>query len=64
MWYQAIGLLMGLRIRNGFGNEDLTAAVGAALTKRAGRNCEDCGMKVACGAGLARRGGVPLAGDP
>ena len=32
-WQQAIVLLVGLRSRNDFGNEDLTAAVGAALKR-------------------------------
>jgi hypothetical protein len=30
VWQQAIGLLMGLKIRNGFGEKDLAAAVGTA----------------------------------
>ena len=32
-WQQAIVLLVGLRSRNDFDNEDLTAAVGAALKR-------------------------------
>ena len=50
VWQQAISLLMGLKIRNGFGEEDLTAAVGTALHIRATRPsayCVDCGVKVA-----------------
>ena len=51
-------MLMGLKRRNGFGEEALTAAVGTALRRsKLGRsleeasvNCEDCGVKVARGA--------------
>jgi hypothetical protein len=51
VWQQAIALLMGLKFRNGFGEKDLTAAVGTALRRRATkRNCEDCGVTVARGA--------------
>jgi hypothetical protein len=50
VWQQAIALLMGLKFRNGFGEKDLTAAVGTALRRRATkRNCEDCGVTVARG---------------
>ena len=51
VWQQAIALLMGLKSRNGFGEKDLTAAVGTALRHRATkRNCGDCGVTVARGA--------------
>ena len=51
VWQQAIALLLGLKFRNGFGEKDLTAAVGTALRHRATkRNCEDCGVTVARGA--------------
>ena len=51
VWQQAIALLMGLKIRNGFGEKDLAAAVGTALHRGAAkRSCEDCGVKVAGGA--------------
>ena len=51
VWQQVIALLMGLKIRNGFGEKELTAAVGAALHRGATKhNCEDCRMKVAGGA--------------
>jgi hypothetical protein len=42
---------MGLKIRNGFVEKDLTAAVGKALYHGAlKRNCDDCGVQVASGA--------------
>ena len=51
VWNQTIAMLMGLKIRNGFGEKELTAAVGTALHRGATkRNCEDCGVKVAGGA--------------
>ena len=51
VWRQAIALLMGLKIRNGFIEKDLTTAVGKALRRRASRRkCEDCGAKVQWGA--------------
>ena len=51
VWNQAIAMLMGLKRRNGFGEKDLTAAVGTALRRGAAkRNCDDCGVKVAGGA--------------
>jgi hypothetical protein len=51
VWQQAIALLMELKIRNGFGEKDLAAAVGMALHRGAvKRSCEDCGVKVAGGA--------------
>jgi hypothetical protein len=51
VWQQAVALLMGLKIRNGLGEKELTAAVGTALHRGATkRNCEDCGLKVARGA--------------
>ena len=42
-------MLMGLKIRNGFGEKELGAAVGTAL-RLARTDCEDCGVKVAGGA--------------
>jgi hypothetical protein len=63
-WRQAIALLMGLKIRNGFDDKELTAAVGTALHVRSSaKSCEDCGLKVASGAANAGRGkgqSVPL----
>ena len=54
VWNQTIAMLMGLKIRNGFGEKDLAAAVGTALQdRRVGariRVCEDCRVKVAGGA--------------
>ena len=51
VWNQAIAMLMGLKRRNGFGEKDLTAAVGTALRRVAAkRNCDDCGVLVAGGA--------------
>ena len=51
VWQQAIALVLGLKIRNGFGEKELTAAVGMALHRGAAKhNCEDCGVKVAGGA--------------
>ena len=51
VWQQAIAMLVGLKIRNGFGGKELTAAVGTALHARASSlNCKDCGVKVASGA--------------
>ena len=45
-------MLMGLKVRNDFGEKDLAAAVGAALRRGAAkRYCDDCGVQVA-GAGL------------
>ena len=67
VWQQTIAMLMGLKIRNGFVEKDLTAAVGTALRRGASKaNCEDCGLKVASGApaksGPAKGvGAVPLA---
>jgi hypothetical protein len=47
VWLQAIALLMGLKIRNGYGAKDLTDEVGKSLHRAtASRNCEDCGVKV------------------
>jgi hypothetical protein len=43
-------MLMGLKVRNGFGEKDLAGAVERALhrgTRR--RRCEDCRIKVASG---------------
>ena len=51
VWQQAIAMLMGLKIRNGYGEKALTAAVGTALHRyKDTRSCEDCGVKVASGA--------------
>ena len=48
VWQQVIAMLVGLKIRNGFGEKDLAAAVGTALHRSAsGRNCKDCGVTVA-----------------
>ena len=58
VWQQAIAMLHGLKIRNGLGEEDLTAAVGTALRRGATkRNCEDCGVVVAGGAANSGHGG-------
>jgi hypothetical protein len=44
-------MLMGLKIRNGFGEKELTVALGTALHRGAAKhNCEECGVKVAGGA--------------
>ena len=46
-------MLNGLKIRNGFGEKELAAAVGTALHLGATkRYCEDCGVKVAGGAAI------------
>ena len=61
LWRQAIALLLGLKLKNGFGETGLTAAVGTALRRGATRrNCEDCGVTVARGAAYsgAHVGGV------
>jgi hypothetical protein len=64
VWNQALAMLMMLKIRNGFGEKELAAAVGTAL--RRGVKicpCEDCGWQVACGAsnsGERGVGAVPL----
>ena len=51
VWNQTIAMLIGLKIRNGFSEKELTAAVGTALHRGATkRNCEDCRVKVAGGA--------------
>ena len=53
-------MLMMLKIRNGFGEKELAAAVGTALRLRATkRNCDDCGVKVAGGATINSGGGSP-----
>jgi hypothetical protein len=56
VWRQAIAMLMGLKIRNDFGENDLAAAVGKALHrgKEPRRTCEDCRKKVARGAASSR----------
>jgi hypothetical protein len=41
-------MLMGLKVRNGFGEKDLAGAVERALHR--GTRCEDCRIKVASGA--------------
>ena len=48
VWQQAIAMLMGLKVRNGFGEKDLAGAVERALHR--GTRCEDCRVKVASGA--------------
>ena len=48
VWQQAIAMLMGLKVRNGFGEKDLAGAVERALHR--GTPCEDCSEKVASGA--------------
>jgi hypothetical protein len=50
VWQQAVAMLMGLKIRNGFGEKDLAGAVERALYR--GTRCEDCRAKVASGAAL------------
>jgi hypothetical protein len=51
VWRQAIAMLMGLKLRNGLGKKGLTAAVGTALLREAGKRiCEDCGVTVVGGA--------------
>ena len=68
VWRQAIAILTGLKIRNGFGEKDLAAAVRTALHRsvKNGRNCEDClltgGVKVASGA--ASSGGLKGRSSP
>jgi hypothetical protein len=58
VWRQAIALLLGLKLKNGFGETDLTVAVGTALRRGATkRNCEDCGVVVAGGAANSGHGG-------
>jgi hypothetical protein len=60
VWQQALAMLMGLKIRNGFGEKELAAAVGTALHRRATkRNCEDCGVKVAGGATISLGLAIP-----
>ena len=58
VWQQAIALLIGLKMRNGLGEKELTAAVGTALHHSAKRNCEDCRVKVARGATILSGRGV------
>ena len=54
VWQQAIAMLMGLKVRNGFGEKDLAGAVERALHRGyaalRGTRCEDCSVKVASGA--------------
>jgi hypothetical protein len=53
VWKQAIALLVGLKRRNGLGEEELAAAVGTAVRRGAAkRYCDDCGVKVAGGAAI------------
>jgi hypothetical protein len=53
VWYQAIAMLMGLKVRNGFGEKELAGAVERALHRGTrARKCEDCSIKVACGAAI------------
>ena len=59
VWSQAIAMLMGLKRRNDFGENDLAAAVGTALRRVAAkRYCDDCGVKVAGGATIITVGGI------
>jgi hypothetical protein len=66
VWQQVIALLMGLKMRNGLGEKELTAAVGTALHRGATKPiCEDCGVKVARGATILwGGGGSTLKGAP
>ena len=50
VWRQAIAMLMGLKVRNGFGEKDLAGAVERALHRPPSTRCEDCRVKVASGA--------------
>ena len=63
VWQQALAMLMGLKRRNGFGDNELTAAVKAVLHHAvASRNCEDCGVtvtRVAASSGGERSGPRP-----
>ena len=65
VWKEAIAMIMGLKVRNGFGEKDLAVAVERALHR--GTRCEDCRIKVSSGAASCR-GGVggrsPRPGDP
>ena len=62
MWQQAIALLMGLKVRNGFGEKDLAGAVERALHRGTrARKCEDCSIKVASGARGSRGPGAAIA---
>ena len=63
VWQQAIAMLIGLRVRNGFAKADLANAVRAALhrrsqagVKRKQCTCEDCGLKVPRGAADSTEG--------
>ena len=51
VWQQAIAMLMGLKVRSGFGEKELAGAVERAL-HRGTHGCEDCSIKVACGAAI------------
>ena len=55
VWQQAMAMLMGLKVRNGFGMKDLAGAVERALHR--GTRCEDCSIKVASGARGSQGGG-------
>jgi hypothetical protein len=55
-WNQAVALLLGLKLRNGFGDRDLAGAVGVTLAT-SGTSCEDCGLKVATVGLLYTQGG-------
>ena len=62
VWQQALAMLIGLKRRNGFGDNELTAAVKAVLhdaMKVASRNCEDCGVTVTCVAASSGGGRSP-----
>ncbi len=57
VWQQAMAMLMGLKVRNGFVEKDLAGAVERAL--HLGASCEDCRMKVASGAASFEGGEQP-----
>jgi hypothetical protein len=51
VWQQVIAMLVGLKVRNGLGEKELTAAVERALHHGLHvARCEDCGVKVTSGA--------------
>jgi hypothetical protein len=63
-WQQAIELIVGLKLRNGFGEKGLTAAVRSALRRSASkRMCERCGVK-APRFGLPKADGAAGAAEP
>ena len=58
VWQQAVAILIGLKVRNGFGEKDLAGAVERALHR--GTRCEDCSIKVASGARGSRGPGAAV----